>query len=472
MYIDIDKTSKTPMTRQLYNSLRAMIISKQLESGYRLPSSRKLASELSVSRVVILDAYEQLIAEGFLETSVGSGTYVSKLNYLSKLQMDQYNQTDSSYMAEDQTGLIHEPEDNIVDFRTGLPDLALFPIDKWGQLYKRICQDISSYQLDYYQAMGSYKLRVELLRYLNRSRGIIAKPEQMLITTGAAQAFTLLSRLLLNKSETVLVEDPINKDIYSMLISTGANVISIPVDEHGIDTAQFPTQKIGKLVFTTPSHQFPMGGILSMQRRLELIQYVKDSGGYIIEDDYDSAFRFKGGPISALHSIAHEQVIYIGTFSKILFPALRIGYIILPNNLVEGFTRLKYLEDLHTPILEQLTLASFIRDGYLEKHIKLCKKVYQKKNQHLQDELIRLFGHSVQILGVAAGIHLVVVFKNTTITTAMYEAFSKQGVKITPIECHTKYPSQHTQQLMLGYGHLSLEDITKGVEIIKSVMTH
>ncbi len=470
MHIEINRQSKIPLIRQLYKGIRDSVLEGRLTAEFRLPSSRQLASELDVSRVVVIEAYEQLVAEGYLQTKIGAGTYVANIKPYRVEKKTFFEPLSKS--STQKSGLANEGCVYEVDFRTGAPDLSLFPVEKWGYLYKQVCQEISSHALDYYDASGSYQLRRALTEYLGRTRGIVTKAENLVITTGAAQAFTLLSRLLVEEGKRVVVEDPINKDINSMLLQTGGDIQAVPVDAYGIQTRLIKKDQSPSLVFTTPSHQFPMGGILSIDRRLSLIECVKKGEGYIIEDDYDSAFRYNGNPVSALHTLAPDKVIYTGTFSKILFPALRIGYVILPDQLVDDFMDLKHLEDLHTPILEQLTLAKFIDEGYLDRHIYRCKRVYKKKNLLLQKVLVDTFGNKVKILGDSAGIHLVAEFQGYSFESEDFEAMELLGLHINPITPHTRYPEEHKHHLMLGYGHLTLNEISEGVKLLQRYMNN
>lgn len=466
MFINIDKSAKMSMIEQIYTSIKSRILSGEIIGDTKLLSSRKLSTELGVSRIIVLEAYEQLQSEGYLYTKDGCGTFVQNIENLAALSntLTYYNELDlDSNAIQD---LRSSSNKGVIDIRTGAPDLSLFPIEKWGSIYKNICVHISKERLDYYNPEGSYQLRVSILKYLNRSRGIVAHPNQILITTGAAQGFTLLSRLLLNKNEHVIVEDPINNDIYRMLLSTGAKILPIPVDEHGIKTELLPKDYNGKLIFTTPSHQFPMGGILSVKRRLELINFAKKSNGFIIEDDYDSSFRFSGNPVSALHTLNSQRVIYAGTFSKTLFPALRIGYVILPPSLTEKFKDLKHLEDLHTPILEQMTLSKFIEQGLLEKHISKCRKMYKRKNETLIKCLKSAFGNNVRILGDSAGIHLVAKINTICFNQKALTKLQSLNLKVSPIAAHTQYQEKYTHHIMIGYGHLSMDEIVKCVDIL------
>lgn len=455
MFVTIDRNDKLPpLTKQLYNQMRELIMSGQLEKDKRIPSSRQLAYELKLSRVVVVEVYEQLLAEGYLYSKSGAGTFVMGIEGPRKPCVErEVAPVDFVPTGNPRDSLRTVPESSIVDMRTGAPNLSIFPpLDKWGgKIYRDICHSLVPERLDYYKSQGSYELRHQILAYLKRTRGVIADTEQVVITTGgAAQGFTLIARTIISAGDDVVLEDPpINNDIYEMLATTGARIHSVKVDdEGGLMVDQIPKDIVPKLVFTTPSHQYPMGAIMSINRRLALIDVLKQSGGYIIEDDYDSAYRYKGSPVSALHSLDSEQVIYAGgTFSKLLFPALRIGYVILPRKLIEPFRRAKHLQDIHTPILEQLTLARFIEEGLLERHIRKAKKHYGLLNEYLNREVSRLFGGEAKIIGGdEAGIHLVVRFKSFEFDDEVLKQLSNKGLRLASMKALTIYPSIHKKK--------------------------
>ncbi len=461
LHIDIDKEKNVALYRQVYSAIRTQILEGRLKQSFKLPSTRQLAQSLGISRNAVIEAYEQLIAEGFIESVKGSGTFISGGAFLEGYKQKELSPEKSII------GLRYEPDDDIIDFRTGVPNLGLFPIKQWGKIYKDVCDKINAYDLDYYEPRGSYKLRYELSKYLFRSRGVVCDADQIFITTGAAQAFTLTSRMLLDESSHVVIEDPINNDILKIIIATGARIHSIPVDEQGIVTKALPENVDALLIFTTPSHQYPTGGILSAKRRVELIKYAGKCGGYIVEDDYDSEYRFSGSPISSLQSLCSERVIYVGTFSKKLFPALRIGYIVLPKDLEKLFGQTKHLEDLHSPVLEQLTLAEFVKSGMLDRHISTSRKFYANKRQLLEQELTKVFGENVSFHGNSTGIHLLAIFHGFSFTQDMFEKFPGFGFNIHSIEEHTIKKGEYNNSLMLGYGNLSDEQIVLGVSRMK-----
>ena len=461
LHIDIDKTKNVTLYRQVYSAIRTQILEGRLKQSFKLPSTRQLAQSLGISRNVVIESYEQLTAEGFTKSVRGSGTFVSDGAFLEGYKQKELSPEKSII------GLRYEPDDDIIDFRTGVPNLGLFPIKQWGRIYKDVCEKMDADDLDYYEPRGSYKLRYELSKYLFRSRGVVCDADQIFITTGAAQAFTLTSRMLLAESSHVVVEDPINNDILKIIKTTGAHIHSIPVDGQGIVTKALPEDAEARLIFTTPSHQYPTGGILSAKRRVELIKYADKYGGYIVEDDYDSEYRFSGSPISSLQSLCSKRVIYVGTFSKKLFPALRIGYIVLPKELEKHFGQTKHLEDLHSPVLEQLTLAEFIKNGMLDRHISTSRKFYANKRQLLEHELTKAFGENVSFRGNSTGIHLLAIFHGFSFTQGMFEKFPGFGFNIHSIEEHTIKKGKYNDCLMLGYGNLSDEQIIIGVSRVK-----
>jgi GntR family transcriptional regulator/MocR family aminotransferase len=302
---------------------------------------------------------------------------------------------------------------------------------------------------------------------LNRARGTQTAPENILITNGAAQSFYLLCGLV-SKSEYVLVENPLSFGILHTLRANGVKMQPINVDAHGMVTSKMPEES-PKLIFTTPSHQFPTGVILPAKRRIEMIKYAQQHNTYIIEDDYDSEFRFEGSPIQSMQFLDPEKVIYVGTFSKTLMPALRIGYMVLPNELCEKMREAKYVADLHSPILEQLVLAEFLESGLFERHIRKMGKLYLKKRNLLVNCLKQSFGDQVEISGAEAGLHFVADFNGVCFHEALMKKIAENGVQIATIQQHClseKTKLQYDHALIFGYGNTAMEDIERGVNIL------
>jgi len=457
----IDRASGTPLFRQIYESFRQRILHGELHEGEKLPSTRELASSLQVSRTVIVEAYEQLLAEGYIEGRHGSGTFVAEgTHLLHAVPAGSLSVSPVSPQSREDTPV---PERDLIDFRHGVPALDLFPRKLWGELAKRICVDTSAEAFGYGRPEGRHELRSVLARYLRRSRGVVCEPEQLLVTTGATQAISLIAKLLLTGKSDVLIEDPLTYEIHTMFSLPGAKLHPIPVDESGMMTELLPVGIRPKFIYVTPSHQFPIGGVLPIQRRVQLIQYAARTGSYIVEDDYDSEFRYESAPVSSLQGLDPERVVYIGTFSKILSPALRMGYIILPPSLVQSARSLKWLTDLHTPSLEQLVLAEFIEEGHLDRHIAKMKKLYRKRRDFLIRQLRHAFGEAVNILGHSTGIHLVAEFAGISFTPELLSVIEQYDVKVYPVTVHAFRKEVQKQRIIIGYGNLSEEKIGEGI---------
>ena len=329
-----------------------------------------------------------------------------------------------------------------------------------------MCEELPSFHLDYHEPAGCYELRLELSNYLRRTRGVNCSPEDIIITTGAAQAFNLLASHFRPLNKQVLVEDPISHGIVDILEQNEMSLYPIGVDSLGINTDLLPQHLNPSLIFTTPSHQFPMGCLLPAKRRLELIRYARQKGAFIIEDDYDSEFRFEGAPVASMQSLDPNHVIYVGTFSKILCPALRIGYMILPSQLVDAVKLRKYNEDIHSPVLEQRTLAQFIKNGFLDAHIRKSKKFYQRRSQFVTQTLQSIFNEKVTIHGSHTGIHLIAGFEGICIQQDLIAELARKGIKITVVEKHALTKGNHTHEVLIGYAHLTEEEIIKGITIL------
>jgi len=459
-WIPVERSSTKPLIRQVYEHIRAQILCGTLEGGVQLPSTRELAANLHLSRNVVLEAYDQLLAEGYIESRAGSGTYVAQGIHFEQGQ----SELDFSLALAASSSPVKDPS---IDFRSGLPALDLFPRKQWSQIAQQIYTQAAPEAFGYDQPEGRQELRTTLARYLQRSRGVSCQPAQILILSGATQAFLLLNRLLLSPNDEAVIEDPIHYEVQLILSSSGAQFFPIPVDEHGIQTDLLPFTKRPRCIFVTPSHQFPQGSILPIQRRLQLIQFAHATGCYLVEDDYDSEFRYVGSPISSLQGLCPERVIYIGTFSKILSPALRLGYLVLPPELIERSRRIKRLFDLHSASLEQLILAQFIESGHLERHIVRMKRVYQKRRNVLITTLQQLFSDQVEIVGDASGLHLVARFPQVIFTPETIAAIERAEVRVYPVERHAIAKDQHRHEIILGYSHLSPAQIEQGIGQIK-----
>lgn len=464
LWIPIDKSSDTPLIRQVYEQIRIRILRGELQAGQQIPSTRELASDLQVSRNVILEAYDQLLVEGYIISCKGSGTYVAEGVLLEEPSIEQPLPLINLFTDSKQD------RDDLIDFRSGIPDLNLFPRKKWANLSRQVYDESPSYVFGYNTPEGRLELRRILSSYLLRTRGVRCHPDQLVITTGATQALSLIAKLLLSPGDEVIIEDPITHEIQTIFSSPGASLYPIPVDGHGMRTELIPADKKPSFVFVTPSHQFPIGGILTIRRRIHLIQFAQASGCYIVEDDYDSEFRYKGTPVSSLQGLEPSRVIYIGTFSKILSPGLRLGYLVLPPSLIERCRDLKWFTDLHTPSIEQLILARFIEECYLERHISKMKKIYQKRREILTECLKMNFKDKVKIIGDATGLHLTAEFKDVDFSNDIIDKILEHGVRIYPVEIHTIKKGVHKNRIIMGYGNLTNEQISEGVSRLRNAL--
>lgn len=467
LYIYLERDSKYPLTKQVYSNIKTSILEGRLSPKSKLPSTRRLSQDLKVSRNVVIEAYEQLLAEGYTYSIGGSGTYVADGIHYKII-------TQSFFKKKRHSDLLYPESVGRISFRAGIPDLNFIPILKWGKTYKEVTESVTSSQLDYQNSYGVYELRLELAKYLHRIRGVYTSPDNILITNGAAQGFHILKCIVTDKSY-VFVENPSSIGLRQTLDANKISYLPIAVDDQGIQTDGLPSVP-PKLIFTTPSHQFPTGVILPIKRRIELIKYAINQDAYIVEDDYDSEFRYNGSPIQSMQHIEPSRVIYIGTFSKTLSPAIRLGYMVLPDNLLDRVKSAKYAVDIHSPVLEQLTMARFIREGYYEKHVEKMKKIYSKRRVFLIDLLESNFQHEITISGMNAGLHFVGTFPNVSFTDELMEIIFNNNIDISPLRSfyinNSSLPNSEIQSnaLIFGYGNTDENKIHTGVRKLQEIL--
>jgi GntR family transcriptional regulator / MocR family aminotransferase len=471
--------------QKLYEELRRAILGGRLLPCQKLPSTRSLAQSLRISRSTVTQSYEQLLSEGYLETKVGSGTFVGaqlpddllrspaleppeKLNRPA-IRLSKY----AIQLAEAELPLRPETQAPI-SFRYGRPALNLFPLELWRKLLSRHCcaqLDWLDYSTD---LLGYAPLRKAIAHYISRVRAVNCKPDQVLITNGTQQALALVTRLLIDPGDTIAMEDPGYISARRVFISQGAKILPIAVDTSGLVVQELlnnanATEAI-RLVYVTPSHQFPTGVTLSLPRRLQLLAWAEQTGTMLIEDDYDSEYRYGDRPIPALQGLDRSNsVLYIGTFSKVLFPSLRIGYLVLPQNLVSLFSHSKWLSDRHLPVLEQQVLTDFIEEGHLERHIRKMRSHYDQCRQVLVQALKTYFGERVTILGDKAGIHLMVKLHTDWSDEEIIQRAAQVGVGLFPAQPHY-LKGKGTGAVILGYGELNLEQIETGIRKLAEVL--
>lgn len=461
--LSVDKNSTVSIVRQLTHQLRSQILSGAIPGGLRLQATRSLAQELGVSRNTIIQVYDQLIAEGYLNSVTGSGTFVAQLgNPPARLTPAR-----GAFIAK--TGDNHATK--CISFDSGTPDCGLFPRVQWARALKEACLDANDATFGYGRAGGEPDLQRELRGYLYRSKGIECAPEQITILPGATSGVDIIARALPQKSRAAVVEDPCLDSMSGALRKNGYELLPVGVDAQGMMTSDLWQHHAG-LIYVVPSHQFPTGGVLPAPRRLELLRYAAQNGSLIIEDDYDSEFRYDGEPIQPLHSLDPERVVYLGSLSKTFSPSLRVAYAIASPEITRAMRRHLYEMNLCVPVIEQLALASFIRQGLLERHIYRMKKVYAGKRALLIKELTSAFGDEIRIVGQNAGLHMLVLFEHRMLTERDFERMESHGVAAdwSKDYCLTDQ-SDYRNGIILGYGALDDGQIIEGIKRLRESLS-
>ena len=465
--IEITHESEITLSRQIYLGLCNSISNAKLASGEALPSTRELAKQLNVSRNTVSVAYDMLLAEGFVISHQGAPTRVAE-----GLQLSSTLETESSEVPVQINTVQKETvqqEIIKVDFKTGKPDVKHFPKELWCRLLYHASQNITLEQYNYSGPEGNPALRQEIAEWLFRSRGIMVKSEDIFITAGATQALHILAGLLSSEGREMLIEDPCHIGMLRALQGKGHPIRPVPVDEFGMQTDCLEGGNAGA-VYVTPSHQFPLGGILPAGRRTVLIKFARENDLYIIEDDYDSEFRYSGPPISPLYAMDPERVIYVGTFSKSVFPALRIGYVILPKRLQSQWKYSRIYTDVQNPLFEQVALAEFLRTRKLDRYVNQMRKHYNRQRQVLLEALQENFTEPWSVWGDAAGLHLAIRFPGYCFDSGFVAKSRSLGVRTTPVEHYSIVKGKHLDMLLIGYGHLNDEEIGIGIALLRDAM--
>jgi len=418
--ISLDLQSDAPLHRQIYDAWRRDVLSGRFRRGERVPSTRELAQSLKLARATVAQAYEQLLSEGYLFALRGSGTFVCRelpdeaLRAKSHAGNRRAAMPDvplSPFGARLTTDFTYAPiAAGHINFSRWSPDTAHFPVALWRKLWTRALRKPSPELFEYSrEPQGIEMLRVEIAAYVARTRAVHCKPEQVIVVSGSQQALDFCARLLAQAKDSVAFEDPGYLGTRRIFEAHGLTLRPIRVDEEGIVVRDLDRKC--KLVYVTPSRQFPTGVAMSLSRRLELLAWAREHRAVVIEDDYDSEYRYSGPPLPALQGLCGDvPVIYCGTFSKVMFPSLRVGYLVVPTNLVAAFRRAKWVTDRHTPTLEQVVLTEFLRDGHLDRHVRRMRRLYGQRREALVEALQKYFGDAVRVHGDAAGMSLMARF--------------------------------------------------------------
>ncbi|HKC64472.1 MAG TPA: PLP-dependent aminotransferase family protein [Pyrinomonadaceae bacterium] len=473
--ITLDANSETPLYRQLYNSLRRAILQGQLTPGTRLQSSREIAKELNVSRNTVVNAFEQLLAEGYLEGQVGSGTYVSRAlpeEFLNVKAVARSNALRSSKgPALSKRGKVFaafaesvpRSMERVRAFQSGVPALDSFPFEAWSKLAAKYWRRPANNLLGYGEPQGHAPLRRAIASYLGVARAVRCTPEQVIIVDGAQMAFDLIARVLLDPGDTAWMEEPGYLGARSALIASGARLVHVPVDSEGLDVAAgAKLDANARLIYVTPSHQFPLGMTMSLPRRLALLEWASRAGAWVMEDDFDSEYRYEGRPIASLQGLDTDgRVVYIGTFSKFLFPSLRLGYIVAPIALVDAFISARSMSGRHSPSVEQAILTDFIDEGHFGRHIRRMRTLYAERQKYLIDALEKECGDLLEVEPSAAGIQLVAWLPEGLDDKEVSHAAAAHNVEARPLSIfYAEKPPRGG--LELGYAAFNRYEIRRG----------
>jgi GntR family transcriptional regulator/MocR family aminotransferase len=465
-----------PLFRQVYSGLRHAMLTGTFRGGERLPSTRDLAEQLGISRTVVVLAYEQLLAEGYVIGRGGSGTYVSKelsarrstpREALAQVRLSRYGSFAASIASHVSFPTRSSPQQRY-DFAYGRSDVDCFPFEVWRRVLSRCARETSVRELDYGPSAGNEVLREAICAHLRRSRAVSCEPSQVMIVSGSQQALDLITRVLIERGDRVVIEDPGYQGTREVLRAVGARLVPVPVDRDGLDTSALPDS--ARMAFVTPSHQFPTGAILTLSRRQKLLEWASRRNAVIVEDDYDGEFRYEGQRLESLQGMDSEgRVIYVGTFSRTIFSALRIGYLIVPKQLQRPFSAAKWLCDRHTATLEQKALAEFIGSGLYERHLRRVRRRNTAARRALLASIRKHLGDRVEVTGDGSGAHVVLWLGERVSEESTVAAAAGQGVGVYGVSRYFLEPPSRPG-VLLGYARMSVSEIREGVRRLGKVL--
>jgi GntR family transcriptional regulator/MocR family aminotransferase len=462
------------LARQLYQALRERILDGRLAGRTRLPASRDLAELLGVSRNTVTRAFDQLYAEGYVEGRVGDGTYVADLaSERPAAQQPASGPAASAALQRLQQHHLPPPLSGAPRaFRIGVPAFDLFPFEVWARLQARFWRKPSPARLGYGDPAGDATLRELVAAYLRSSRGLNCDPAQIVITCGAQQAISLCAQLLVQPGERVAVENPGYRAAGHAFAVAGAQLCGVPVDGDGLDTAALAAVEDCRLVYVTPSHQYPIGVTLSLARRLELLEWAERRDGWIIEDDYDGEYRYSGTPLTPLAALDRQaRVLYVGTFCKIAFPALRLGYLVLPPTLTEAFARRRAVDMRHSEIGTQAVMAEFIAAGHFQRHVRRMRQAARARLEALLRDWPAAIPGCAALPKVEAGLHLCVRVDSLARERELVGAARAAGVEMNGLSDywlpHSLGPEDARAGLVLGFAAVPEAQIAEALVVLR-----
>src|SRR6202034_3074671 len=480
--ITVDRKAPKALHRQIYDAYRTTIVDGRLRPGQRLPSSRILASELSISRFPVLNAYNQLLAEGYFESRVGAGTIVSRSlpdqPIASAVTGAKRASALSGPRPVSRRSSILPPFERPTwlqgwgAFGVGQVAFDQFPLQIWSNLVARRSRNMDAKSFHYGESTGSMDLRETIARYLRTARALHCEAEQVAIDSAPQQALESAARLLLDPGSAVWMEEPgysLERDVFAL---TGCHLIPVPVDNEGLDVAAgIKRHRKARAAFVTPSHQFPLGVTMSASRRFQLLDWAQNTGSWIIEDDYDSEYRYESLPIPSLQGLdASARVIYIGTFSKVLFPSLRLGYVVVPLDLVDRFLSIRRASDISPPTFYHKVLADFISEGHFARHVRRMRVLYRDRRSALVACIDEELGATVDVLGAEAGMHLSMIMPNGSYSDLENaERAARQNLWLWPLS--SAYLGETPRPgFILGFGSTAMRDIPHALRKLRHLL--
>jgi GntR family transcriptional regulator / MocR family aminotransferase len=479
--ISVDRKAPKALHQQIYDGYRVGIVGGSLRAGQRVPSTRMLAVELGVSRIPVLNAYAQLLAEGYFESRVGAGTLVcsslpDQIASLAPVGARSAGVRSGPRPVSLRSSILPPLDHGPWHRRQGAFSVSQvafehFPFQVWTSLVTRHCRKASAKSLHYGNPMGSDDLRETICSYLRMARGVRCDPQQIMVVSGSQQALEVTARVLLNPGDWVWTEEPGYRMARQVLMLADCRLAPVPVDYEGLDVAEGIRRcRKARAAIVTPSHQYPLGVTMSASRRLQLLEWAESSGSWIIEDDYDSEFRYESMPIASLQGLdCNARVIYIGTFSKVLFPSLRLGYIVIPPDMVDRFLTVRFPMDLGPSEFFQAVLADFIREGHFARHIRRMRLLYGERRSALNESIRKELGFAVDITGGQAGMHLSMTLPKTKSDHDIALRAAKQNLWLVPLS--SSYLGKASRQgFILGFGSTPVEKIPIAVRKLRNVL--
>ena len=473
--IDLPGRASRQVGRQLHHQLRAAIVAGRLQPGVLLPATRELAAALGVSRNMVVAAYDRLLSEGYVSARGRAGTRVadflsmpSRSDRPSRVPLRD-SRLSPAWRAPPSLTPTGADDGYRVDFGVGIPDWDSFPLGVWRRLSARALRHVSPSRFDYAEPEGRAALREAIAGHISFARAIACTPDDIVVTAGAQQAFDLLARILVTPGKTIVcVEEPGYPPLRNVLAAAGARVVPVPVDGEGIRVDRLPRNT--KVICVTPSHQFPLGVHLSLPRRSALLDFAQAHGAVVIEDDYDGEFRFAGKPLDALKTLDHAQtVFYVGTFSKSLFPTLRLGFVIAPRWALPTLVAAKQLSDWNAPLDAQDVLTAFIAEGHLARHVRKMRRIYSERHDILQSAIKRFCSRDLEVAGIGAGLHLAAFLKGPSSADAWVDRARAAGIRLHTLQKFAA-TKQKSDGIVFGYGAIGSQQIVAGVRELARLM--